>query len=349
MIKSFNIKNFRCFKELNLKDLSTINIIVGDNGSGKTALLEALLISAHGQPGGATLARLTRNRSLPQEQITWNRDLFQALWEDLFFEFGHSKKIVATFVDSFAGGFRLEISYEEAGSKPAFVSSGAIPSLVFVRRGGFPKKTIRTVLRIDEKGQPVFEGRADMAPTIYILPSTTQFFAEAIVNSFSELSRKNAERDVIAALQKEFPEILDISVLTDVNVSTLFVTTKSVPSRKVPLAIVSAGAARYLNILLVIRVTSMGVVLVDEIENGIYWKKMSSIWQTLRQLCIEHNVQLFATTHSNECLQSLVGAMEGHEGDFSLIRTEVVKGVYGAKQFEGKKFLAALKIHGELR
>lgn len=76
---------------------------------------------------------------------------------------------------------------------------------------------------------------------------------------------------------------------------------------------------------------------------------MPSIWQTLRELCKEQGVQLFATTHSNECLQSLIPAMQGHEDDFSLIRTELVKGQHYASQFDGKAFLAALKIHGEVR
>ena len=37
-----NIRNFRGVKDLELNDLSTINIIVGDNNSGKTSLLEAI-------------------------------------------------------------------------------------------------------------------------------------------------------------------------------------------------------------------------------------------------------------------------------------------------------------------
>ena len=39
-----NIKHFRGIENLELKDLSTINIIVGDNNSGKTSLLEAITL-----------------------------------------------------------------------------------------------------------------------------------------------------------------------------------------------------------------------------------------------------------------------------------------------------------------
>jgi AAA15 family ATPase/GTPase len=43
MYKSFKIKNFRCFEELELNELAEVNLIAGKNNVGKTALLEALL------------------------------------------------------------------------------------------------------------------------------------------------------------------------------------------------------------------------------------------------------------------------------------------------------------------
>ena len=39
MIKSLKIENFRCFQKLALEDLGPVNIIVGQNGSGKTSLI----------------------------------------------------------------------------------------------------------------------------------------------------------------------------------------------------------------------------------------------------------------------------------------------------------------------
>jgi len=46
MLKSLYIKNFRLFKELKIERLARVNLIVGKNNSGKTGLLEALLIYA---------------------------------------------------------------------------------------------------------------------------------------------------------------------------------------------------------------------------------------------------------------------------------------------------------------
>ena len=44
MYKSFRVKNFRCFKDLQINDLGRVNLIAGKNNTGKTALLEAISI-----------------------------------------------------------------------------------------------------------------------------------------------------------------------------------------------------------------------------------------------------------------------------------------------------------------
>lgn len=349
MITSFDIQNFRCFERLSLKDLRTINIIVGDNGSGKTALLEALLLAARAHPQAATFIRMARNRPGPQGQVTWSRDFFESFWEDLFFDFSHSKTITATFTDSLIGNFKVRVYYEMPVSEPAFSPVASIPRLVFERTEPNGSTITKTQIKIDEQGNPIFEGLFDQSPAVYILPSTAQFYAQEMVDYFSALSRQNLEGYVIEAMQKDFPQISNISILTDGNVPGLFVTTKSAAKTKIPLAVVSSGAAWYLNILLAIANTTNGVVLIDEIENGIYWHKLPNIWERLRDLCVSRSVQIFATTHSNECLQSLARAIKGHEKNFSLIRTEVTKGKHQVKHFDGEKFLAALEQRGEIR
>jgi len=46
MLETLQIKNFRLFKELKINRLSSVNLIVGNNNSGKSCLLEALYIYA---------------------------------------------------------------------------------------------------------------------------------------------------------------------------------------------------------------------------------------------------------------------------------------------------------------
>jgi AAA15 family ATPase/GTPase len=50
MIDRLSVQNFRCFENLELQNLSQINVMVGDNASGKTALLESLWLAGGGNP-----------------------------------------------------------------------------------------------------------------------------------------------------------------------------------------------------------------------------------------------------------------------------------------------------------
>ena len=44
MLRKFSVRNFRCLRELDIEPLARVNLIVGQNNVGKTALLEALFL-----------------------------------------------------------------------------------------------------------------------------------------------------------------------------------------------------------------------------------------------------------------------------------------------------------------
>ena len=48
MFTSLSIKNFRCFSDFTIEPLERVNLIAGENNSGKTALLEAVFLVASG-------------------------------------------------------------------------------------------------------------------------------------------------------------------------------------------------------------------------------------------------------------------------------------------------------------
>src|SRR4051812_31161224 len=96
MVDSFIIRNFRSFAETEVSDCRRINIVVGDNGSGKTALLEALFLAAGVTPELILRTRSWRGYDAGQMSGT-DEDLHQALWGDLFHKFQSTKTAVVSF------------------------------------------------------------------------------------------------------------------------------------------------------------------------------------------------------------------------------------------------------------
>ena len=170
---------------------------------------------------------------------------------------------------------KIEVQYHFPEQGTVSLKDGPIPTLMVSRFGAEdPHKGERLLstafLKIDEQGNPAFQGAIVTVPAVYYLPSTIQFLPEDLVTYYGELSKRNLEGHILAALQTDFPELFNISILPDGGTPGLFVGIKSIPDKKVPLATVSAGIARYLNILMAVIATEKGVVLIDEIENGLY-------------------------------------------------------------------------------
>ena len=66
-----------------------------------------------------------------------------------------------------------------------------------------------------------------------------------------------------------------------------------------------------------------GVFLIDEIENGIHYTVLPDLWRFLFRMAKLHNVQVFATTHSWDCVEAFQkAAAEEKETEGMLLRLE---------------------------
>ena len=48
-----------------------------------------------------------------------------------------------------------------------------------------------------------------------------------------------------------------------------------------------------------------GFLLIDEIDAGLHWTVMEDVWRLLIQVARKSGVQVFATTHSYDCIRGL--------------------------------------------
>ena len=64
------------------------------------------------------------------------------------------------------------------------------------------------------------------------------------------------------------------------------------------------GIKSYLSIILALISNKNDIIYIDEIENGIHYTNFDKLWEIILKISKEQNVQVFATTHSKECIES---------------------------------------------
>ena len=75
--------------------------------------------------------------------------------------------------------------------------------------------------------------------------------------------------------------------------------------RPVPIGSLGDGIWRLLVMAIAIAQCKDGILLIDEIDTGLHYSVMSDMWRLIYGAAKELNVQVFATTHSNDCIRSL--------------------------------------------
>lgn len=369
MIHTFEANNFRCFEGLRLGDLRTINIVVGRSASGKTALLEAIRVALAGTPVVAWGINNTRGTffGIPANPT---REQFEAPWSSLFPDSNSKKVINFKLTDSRDREASLGIYYDyekavtptasggpSAQSPSASVAPVSSPSgaqmptsiipLAFAR--AFFSGVVNILLAtLNQQGQLYLEQGPELSPPSEYIPSQVQLNSIQTANWFSQLSIANREKDIVEIVRRQFPEIKDLSIQAPAGLPLIHATLAH-NSKKVPVSLVSSGINKFLTIMIAIRTCKLGVVLVDEIENGIYYDMFPAFWELIHRIAIESNTQLFLTTHSWEFLKSATGLIDNHKGDFSFIQVFQDHGTSNALVVPGQDAAAAIENGIEVR
>ena len=90
--------------------------------------------------------------------------------------------------------------------------------------------------------------------------------------------------------------------------SGVFLKLKDVPYR-VPIGSAGDGMWRMLGLALALSNAKGGVLLVDEIDTGLHFSVMEKMWRMISERAAALDVQVFATTHSRDCYESLAAVV----------------------------------------
>lgn len=113
-----------------------------------------------------------------------------------------------------------------------------------------------------------------------------------------------AEENTAAALRLVEPAIQRIAISGGGDATTAQVLLRGAAS-PVPLGTLGEGVVRILALALYFAKTPGGFLLIDEIENGLHWSVMPRIWRFLVETARMLDVQVFATTHSKDCVEAI--------------------------------------------
>ena len=327
-------------------------MVVGENGSGKTSLFESIYLAAGGHPLNALHVRGSRGLG-EIIAFTLARQDYEIIWRDFFHVLNDHNPIEINLKGSAENSRTLKIYYSSEGGQVTLPlgseaqDSTIIAPIVFEYHEGANRTPHKFVVELGPGGL-VIKGAAQAMRTSYF-SAAVRASPQETAKRYSDLSKKKAAAKFMTLFQKIYPEIKSLSVeVIPGNVSLLYGEVEYLPE-KVPLTVISDGAYRLASYLLGIADTERGVVLIDEIENGFYYKHMPAIWRALLEFAEKYDTQLFASTHSEDCLEAAAEAAKDSEYAYSLLRVERRDGESLIKQFAGKTFRNAIRQRVEVR
>ena len=296
LITALELKNFRGFGELTIAPFKRVNLLSGKNNTGKTGVLEALYLALSDQ-----------NELVDQVHRVFRQGAKNAdqYWSWIF----------------------------DRRSKLADVEILVEANDLSIGRRFSRKKSEK---QIERKGKLHWDLK-NMIQDVYVLESDTHHqallecaaittvprFPQQEAADFTLLTRKKRRDQAIGLLRKIDARVQGIEIAVDSKgAPSIDVNLEGIPEM-VPLNFLGQGFARLLSIYSIILAENANVILIDEIENGIHHSAMRTVWDGLALAARELDVQIFATTHSRECILAAHEAFEASESyDLSLLRLE---------------------------
>jgi len=361
MYRSFEVSNFRCFRRLGLANIERVNLIAGMNNIGKTALLEALFLHSGTYNPELTL-RLNAFRGIELVKLEFGR-LAETPWDSLFRHFDTSQVVELAGENEHTGHrvIRLRVIREpedlaKIGQSIQY-SSDRPEGIISLSSEMAQVLELECVEGDQRRKYYVIVGQKGVRhEPIPPAPPFPAFFLAARVlipsaedaERYGKLEILGQQDALLRALQVIEPRLRRLAVIVASGVPLIHGDIGL--GRLVPLPVMGEGMARLASFVLAIGNAPNGVVLVDEIENGLHHSILPKVWRAIGEVAKQFNTQVFATTHSLECIVAAHKAFsEGESYDFRLYRLERVNETLRAVTYDQEALEAAIETGLEVR
>ncbi|MCX8020703.1 MAG: AAA family ATPase [Chitinophagaceae bacterium] len=376
MLPSLYIKNFRIFSEFRIPSLGKINLLTGKNNTGKTALLEAIALYASRGDLNLILNLLSeRGESIPisaKELFDLEKDVFISTLKTLFynnrFGFGEDDKIfisavsekelVKNNVESDFLSMRFFTWEKEISEGPDRESVIYHRKINIISQTSTPDDFIGYEILSKDGARYIFYENDHSLSKQHgsIVKQNVQFFktnSNLIARNsilWDEITLTEKEKEVIQALQIIEPQIERIAFVGE-NYATKKAVVKLTGSYEVvPLLRMGDGINRILSFILAIVNAENGFCLIDEFENGLHYSVQKDLWKTIFHLSERLNIQIFATTHSQDSIYAFSEvASEYPHFNGKLFRLDNIKGKIQCVEYSPEEALAAKEFQIETR
>ena len=344
-IENITFDSFRGLRRLTLGNCGDINLIVGDNNSGKTTVLDG--VSLYCRPLDISNWR----------EIAWQREVkssrtrlaepFKWLFPQIGGESEDSPKPIQI---SGSGRFPMRRMFADYHMFESFGGKEDVPDEEFmVQEDSEAERGLD--LRVLADYALLIQGELDETRTsqnsvefrvidnqrfTYSTKVDEPFIKTGLISPVTHRTSQDTTSYLSQAIKNEGPEAdvresiteilreIDNGVLkfeivdTGQTTSTVFIKHKD--TGMTPVSAFGDGMRRALLIAAMIPALEGGVLLIDEIEAALHVSVLNSVLKALGRAADRYNVQVFATTHSLEAVDAIADAFTQIEGDLVTYR-----------------------------
>ncbi|HLX55150.1 MAG TPA: AAA family ATPase [Aquella sp.] len=292
-----NCINYKLFKDFEVGNLKRVNLIGGKNNIGKTALMEACFINSVGKDISLLTTALV--------SVKYSRENLNILMSPANYK-------PLEFIEN-ANGLRIESNINNV----SFEVETSPGQITYVFNAGQQKQSVNRnlfaapVIGANMPNIPLININMQLMsmlniPNAQFIDSYGMSHAE-IKRNFNIVQKLNKESSLDAIL-KRFDDSIDGFKIIDDKPKCY------VKNEWLDITEMGDGTRHLISIVISLFYSKDGYLYIDEIDNGVHHEYLPEMWKIIFELSNELDCQVFATTHSRECIEAFNKSNKDNEG-----------------------------------